>query len=89
MPAKRKVRKSTDTYCSTHDKEFKGKHCPVCTALPSPRLDPTPLPDEANVLDPEYVIDGTGTDWITCRCGALRVLPLTDACPLCGRDVPR
>lgn len=86
---KRIVRKSTDTYCAGHDLEFPREDgCPACALLPVPRTngETVPEPDEENVLDPDYVIDANKIDWITCPCGAVRVLPVTDDCPLCGRD---
>lgn len=79
MPTKRQVRKSTDTYCALHQMEFTGS-CPACDELPTP--------DELNTGSTEYVFDATDIDWLTCPCGALRVLPITDECPLCGRDTP-
>jgi hypothetical protein len=91
MPIKRTILKSTETYCSTHDLSFKGKTCPICRDLPKPRPAGDPNPDEQNVLDPEYMIGGTNgkIETTVCPCGALRVLPLLEPCPLCGRDVPR
>lgn len=79
----RTVRRSSDTYCAAHDRSFLADEgCLIC--LNERTL--VPDPDEVNTsLDVDYVIEND-IDWITCPCGALRVLPITDECPLCGRD---
>lgn len=77
----RTVRRSSDTYCAAHDRSFAAEEgCLLCL-----NDSPVPEPDEVNTRQPDYVIEND-IDWITCPCGAIRVLPITDDCILCGRD---